>query len=256
MEKMIAAAQLFALRSHIATAEGAAETFRKLSAIGYRFLQVSAIGNIPAGEIRRMLDDAGLRCCSEHIRFEPVTGQTAQVIERALTLGCEAVYVPVLPDQSYASRDNLLAAAEKLNEVIPAFEKAGLLLGYHNHDLDFQQYDGVPGMQILLDACPKLQAEFDVFWVQRGGADPAAWIERYRGRCSQVHFKDATVLPDRKPGQPPIGDGNLNWPRIVAACRAAGTKYCLVEFDFPPADPFAGFRRSLENMRSWGLDTE
>jgi len=255
VERMIAVAQLFGLRSQITTPEAMTETFRKLYGMGYRWIQVSAVGKTPLATIRKALDESGLRCCSEHILFQTITGEVQATIDRAKTLGCEAVYVPVLPDE-YCSKDGLLKAAEILTRVIPEYQKAGIIVGYHNHDLDFQQYDGVPGMQILLDACPHLDAEFDVHWVQRGGADPAAWIERYSTRCSQVHFKDFTVLPGRKVGQPPVGDGNLNWERIVAACRKANTKYCLVEFDFPPEDPFPAFRRSLENMLSWGLVAE
>jgi len=54
---------------------------------------------------------------------------------------------------------------------------------------------------------------------------------------------------------PPIGEGNLNWERIVESCKKAGVKYCLVEMDRCTIDPFEGLKISLENMKKWGIET-
>ena len=46
-----------------------------------------------------------------------------------------------------------------------------------------------------------------------------------------------------------IGDGNLNWPAIVEACRYAGVKWYIVERDSGLLDPFDSLQRSIINMR-------
>jgi sugar phosphate isomerase/epimerase len=51
----------------------------------------------------------------------------------------------------------------------------------------------------------------------------------------------------------PVGEGNLNWPRINEACRKAGVEWYLVERDAGDLDPFEALERSVKHMRSWGM---
>jgi len=50
-----------------------------------------------------------------------------------------------------------------------------------------------------------------------------------------------------------VGVGNLNWPGIIAACKAAGTEWYIVEQDICYRDPFESLKTSLENMKGMGL---
>ena len=51
-----------------------------------------------------------------------------------------------------------------------------------------------------------------------------------------------------------VGEGNLNWPRILDACRAAGVKWYVIEQDdCNGLDPFACAERSLQNVKAMGL---
>lgn len=51
-----------------------------------------------------------------------------------------------------------------------------------------------------------------------------------------------------------IGRGNLNWPRILQSCKAAGVEWYLVERDSGDLDPFESLKISYEQLRSWGLN--
>ncbi|MCX7917348.1 MAG: sugar phosphate isomerase/epimerase, partial [bacterium] len=99
---------------------------------------------------------------------------------------------------------------------------------------------------------PELEAEIDTYWVQYGGGDPAYWIERYKGRVSQVHFKDMGIIKNQQV-MPPIGNGNLNWEKIIKACKKAKVKYCLIEMDTPTIDHFEALKTSLENLLKLGV---
>ena len=99
-----------------------------------------------------------------------------------------------------------------------------------------------------------LKAELDVYWLVAGGADPVQWIEDLSGRQTIVHFKDMAVAPDRTQRFAEVGEGNLNWPRIVAACRAANIEWAFVEQDdCYGQDPFACLATSYRNLRALGL---
>ena len=95
---------------------------------------------------------------------------------------------------------------------------------------------------------------FDTYWAQYGGADPAQWLERLSGRVPCIHVKDMACV-DAAPSMAPVGEGNLNWSRILAAAEQAGTQYVLVEQDdCHGEDPFDCLRRSYAYLRSLGLE--
>ena len=62
--------------------------------------------------------------------------------------------------------------------------------------------------------------QMDVFWVMRGGGDPAALLTKYPGRFLLMHLKDiakGTPLGDPTGAAPdetsvPLGQGQVNWP--------------------------------------------
>ena len=103
----------------------------------------------------------------------------------------------------------------------------------------------------LLAAVPALLGFVpDTFWIQAGGGDPAAWIERLSGRVTCIHLKDYAYGRNFAP----IGEGNLNWPRIFAAAEKAGTRYMLVEQDnCYGEDPFECLKRSYAFLKSQGF---
>ena len=58
MDKRIGA-QLYTVREYTQTAEAMEETFRKLKEIGYQTIQLSAVGPIPAEQVRMLCDKYG-----------------------------------------------------------------------------------------------------------------------------------------------------------------------------------------------------
>jgi len=50
-----------------------------------------------------------------------------------------------------------------------------------------------------------------------------------------------------------VGEGNLNWPRIVAACKKAGVEWYIVEQDTCERDPFESLAISLRNIKAMGI---
>ena len=50
-----------------------------------------------------------------------------------------------------------------------------------------------------------------------------------------------------------VGEGNLNWPGIMAAAKEAGTKWYIVEQDTCQRDPFDSLAISFRNLQGMGL---
>lgn len=95
--------------------------------------------------------------------------------------------------------------------------------------------------------------ELDVYWVQAGGADPVQWIRKMDGRMKVVHFKDMIVTPDRKQRFSEVGEGNMNFRRIIQACEDIGVEWAAVEQDdCYDRNPFESLQISFANLAKLG----
>jgi sugar phosphate isomerase/epimerase len=135
--------------------------------------------------------------------------------------------------------DDWKATAGLLNAKGAVLNKAGLTMGYHNHNLEFAPVAGTTGLEILLKATdPALvQFETDVGWVVAGGGDPFALLKTHPGRFKQMHVKDvkATTKTNYAFQQDPteIGSGIIDWKRLLPAAYAAGIRDFFVEQEPP-----------------------
>jgi sugar phosphate isomerase/epimerase len=129
----------------------------------------------------------------------------------------------------------------------------GVRLLYHNHDFELTTVEGRTGLAWLLDAADPadLGLEPDLGWIQRAGLEPSALLAAYPDRCPRVHVKDLSPADRRgaEGGWTDVGDGVLDWPALLPACRRAGAEWFVVEHD-EPADPIRTARRSAEHLRA------
>ena len=49
-----------------------------------------------------------------------------------------------------------------------------------------------------------------------------------------------------------VGEGNLNWPAILQACKSSGVEHLLVEQDICYRDPFESLEISRRNLKAMG----
>lgn len=245
-------AQLFTLREHCKTLDDFALTLRQVADMGYRNVQVSGTCAFDAAWLKEQLDANGLRCVVTHTPAPRLTGETEAVCREHHVFGCERIglgWYAFDKEKDGQDYDCFLRTYRPVAETIRA---GGRQFVYHNHDQEFKKVEGKLIMEKLLEDFEPSLLGFvpDTFWIQAGGGDPAAWIERLSGRVTCIHLKDYAY------GRifAPIGEGNLNWPRIFAAAEKAGTRYMLVEQDnCYGEDPFECLKRSYDYLRSQGF---
>ena len=178
---------------------------------------------------------------------------------------------------SYVGRDGYRAFAKDATEVARRLKAGGLTFGYHNHAFELEKFDGRTGLEILYaESDPIVTAEIDTYCVQFGGGDPAAWIRKLKGRLPLIHLKDMAFGHDggsikrndgesdadfarrqrwgMKPLMAEIGEGNMNFPEILKACREAGVVWYIVEQDVCQRDPFESLAISLRNLKAMGMN--
>lgn len=254
------AVQMYTLRDLTKTRDGFAECLEIIHGIGYAGVQLSAVGcmngenpEVSAAEARELLDANGLRCVATHRSWDDLRFKTDQEIAFHQTLGC--TYTAIGGAWQYGKNaealPNFLIDAKPVVETLRA---AGIRFGYHNHSYEFA-WDEVRrrnNYEALIDA-EWLQLEQDTYWVQYAGASPAACLARVPGRVDVIHVKDMQVGPDDKPRMAPIGEGNLDWDAILAAGRASGVQWYVVEQDEVYRDPFDCLSSSFDYLAGKGL---
>jgi len=175
------------------------------------------------------------------------------VARDARTLGYWNLIVPSIPQQRRQDAAGWKQAAQTMGDRAAECHRRGFELAYHNHAFEFTLFDGKSGFDIFWGASDYklLKSELDVYWVARGGADPVAWIKRLSGRLLAVHLKDMASGADSKFA--PVGSGILDMTAILAAAKAAGAHFQVVEQDNTyGTNPLEAARESLENLKHWG----
>lgn len=253
MSDTMIAAQLYTLRDFLKTPEDIATSLAKVAKLGYRSVQLSALGPIDTKELKKILDGEGLSVCANHISFEELRDQLDAVVADQQILGCKYVAIGGIP-AAYRNAEGYHKFAKEASEVGRRMLERGLVFGYHNHSFELEKFDGVTALETLYaESDPEaFTAEIDTYWIQHGGGDPASWIRRVKGRSPVVHFKDMAVVGG-KPVMAEVGEGNLNWPDIIAACKEAGVEWYIIEQDHCLRDPFESLGISLKNLQGMGL---
>jgi len=252
----------FSIRHHIFDKESVETAYSNLKLLGFNGLEggLGRVAGFSAEEDKAELAKHGLKVCT--IWGDPTNPD--EIMKRAEEYGTKYVCVSTMPGDMMRTADGFKAYARWLNKVAKPFVSAGFKLSYHNHAQEFRNFaslGGKPGMDILLEeTCPdSVVFCLDTFWASAAGADPAYWIRRIKGRNSSVvHFKDYSVDElsyDLGIGSIPfrfaeIGQGNINWPEVVAACQEIGIEWYCIEQDLHRGNAFDSLKTSIDYMRN------
>jgi len=203
-----------------------------------------------AKQIRKLLDDLGIRCFSTH---NSETNLSAANISRTrdmnVILGSK--YVVQSSTSPKAHLDEWKSVADILNLAAEKLEPAGLKAGYHNHQPEFTPLEGRRPIEILAaNTKPTVMLQLDVGTCLEAGSDPVAWIRANPGRIRSLHLKDWS--PDKEKGYKVLfGEGAADWKNIFAAAESAGgAEYYLIEQEGSRFSDLDTARKCLQAYRS------
>jgi len=247
-------AQLYTLREYTKTPTDIAKTMARVKKMGYDAVQCSALGPIDASELAKILNNEGLTCAATHLPIEKMTNEVEKVIEEHKLWGCKYTAIGGFFQKQFVTQD-WLDFAKRYNDLSKKYAGSGLSIGYHNHSHEMVRYDDKQAIQILIEHLDQpIWFEIDTYWITHGGGDPAQWIDKVKGRIPCVHLKDMAIKTDRTQYMAEVGVGNLNWPRVLEACKNAGVQWYLVEQDICYRDPFDSLETSLKNLKQMGVN--
>ena len=181
------ALQLYTVRRSLA--DDLPGTLRAVSDAGYSAVELAGLPDMDAAALADLLAESGLRAVASHEAIDGLRTDVDAVARRLMTLGCPRAIVPWLPVRDRESADAVRRVAAELGVLARRFGDAGITLGYHNHDFEFEPVDGTTAWDILLtEAPPIVEFEIDVYWTSVAGMDPVTAIDcRARSRPTAAH---------------------------------------------------------------------
>lgn len=234
----------------------AAGTLAKVAKMGYK--QVEGFGysdgkffGVPTHEFAKILAKNGLTMPSAHLGMtskDYTNGAMSDAfkkgVEDAKKVGQKYVICPYMADED-RSKGKLMA--EMFNKAGEHCKSMGMKFGYHNHDFEFKEQDGVTMYKTLLDNTDKglVTFEMDLYWVKFAKQNPIEWFKKYPGRFTHLHVKDHDPI---KNVSVEVGEGDINFQEIFNS-KLSGAKYFIVELEDYKRPALEGIEISLNNLK-------
>lgn len=244
-------AQLFTVRNFMTNERDLSRTLKKIAEIGYHNVQVSGVGSgISYKTVKKMCDENQLKIVITHTNFERIVNDTDAVIAEHEEMGCDYIGIGIMPDQ-YRNEEWFPYLLEDMRKPAEKIAAAGKRLMYHNHDLEFQKFNGKYLMDSITEAFTpeELGITLDTYWVAAAGLDAASWILKLKDRVHCVHLKDLDIV-NRNRVMAPVMEGNLDFAGILKSLEQTCCKYALVEQDICAESPFVCLKKSYENLKT------
>lgn len=262
MEKILIAAPLYILRE-----EAQKDLFgvlERLHEIGYDGVELLGLFGKKPEELRKKLDQLGMKALGDHVSTTDFLRDPQQVIADHKILGCEYLTIgwpdrDLLPGQP-AYED----AIQDIQTLSALCVQEGITPLYHNHDFEFRTSPSTLDRVMEYGRQHGLCLEPDLGWMLFGGADPAYYLKLYQDCSPVIHLKDVYAVSFEQAGKGeelgeekarpekgffefrPVGYGLLDLPRLMPLCLACQPKWLVADHDL------AYDRDSYEDL-AWSL---
>lgn len=249
MARIPIALQLYSVRDDCA--KDLPGVIKAVAEMGYEGVEFAGYHGYSAKDLRKMLDDHGLKVAGTHTPMDSLLGDELQrTIEFNQELGNKYLIVPWMPESMRANRQGWLDTAQLFNEIAEKLKPHNMLVGYHNHTFEFEEMDGeLPWDTFFSNTVKEVVMQFDTGNAMHGGADALPYLERYPGRAITVHLKEYAKDNDTAL----IGEGDIPWQDIFRLCETiGGTEWYIVEQESYAYPPLECVKRCLDNLKAMG----
>ena len=250
--------ELYAVRGELA--KDLPNTLRTVARMGYQVVEFYSpylAWTFPyAKDVRRQLDDLGLKCHSTHNNFGAIApgDSMAKAIELNQILGARHIIV-ASPPGGTNTLDDWKRVSAGFTAAADTLEPHGLSAGFHNHFVEWKAIDGSKHvMDVIAANTPqKFVLQFDIGTALEAGIDPIAWIKANPGRIRSMHLKDWSPGKgaDEKGFRVLFGEGVGPWKEIFAAAESVGgLEFYLMEQEGSRYTEFETAQRCLDTWRA------
>jgi sugar phosphate isomerase/epimerase len=210
---------------------------------GYESSGFGPLMKMKAGEMKKIVGDAGLICESSHYTMGELRTNLQERIDFALESGQKQMILSSFWLPKDATLDDWKKSADELNKIGEKSKKAGIPMGFHNHHMEFEKIgDTLIYDELLKTFDPeyvKLQFQVAVISIGYKAAD---YFKKHPGRFISAHLADWS---DKTEKSVPLGKGIVDWKEFFASVKTGGVKNIFVEMSPDTFKESAEFLNSL-----------
>ena len=167
-------AQFYTLRDSCKDLNGLEESMKRVADMGYSSIQLSGVCEYTGEWAAEKAKEIGITIDITHFAYSRIVNDIENTIKHHDAMNCKCIGIgssPYAKDQEGFDR-----LAKELAPVIPAIVASGHKLMYHNHHWEFAKIGEKNFLELLCDKFTpeEMGITLDTYWVQAGGADPAA----------------------------------------------------------------------------------
>jgi sugar phosphate isomerase/epimerase len=207
-------------------------TLKKIAQMGFSGVEFANEFGEFSGDskaIKSVLDELGLKGSGAHISFEQLNEKNFdKTVAFYKELGVNMLIVGW--DERAWHPEGIKEIVSLLNNLDKKLEPLGMKTGFHNHDHEFNDFQGITYWDYLAqNTSQNVILQQDVGWTTFAGKDPIEYVKRYPGRTLTTHYK--VRLPEGTLGKLPIiGQDTIDWLNLSKANIAVGgTLWFVVE---------------------------
>ena len=246
-KKIQIAVQLYAVQT--AFAQDVPGTLKRLGEMGFQAVEFWGYNGTPnvyrnysAADLKKMLDDANLKCCGFHCSTTALEdANLSRTVENSQTLGNDLLNIA---QTNVSSVDLIKKFADFLNQVTDKFKDKKMRAGYHAHGQDFRKIDGEMAYERLFKQVNKdVNMQIDIGHALEENVDPVPIFKQFPGRSTSIHFRETGKYTFETPAYKEIFDVLAN---------VAATKWYIIEYErsgFRIEDP----QQALVKLRGLGM---
>jgi sugar phosphate isomerase/epimerase len=245
-KKLPVGLELFSVRK--ALKEDLTGTVKKVAAMGYQDVEFFSPyfdwTEAQAKDMRKLLDDLGIKCLSTHNSFANYKPENVQkAIDYNKILGTH--FVVIASSGRPQNLGDWKKIADTLAEGHGKLKAAGLRGGYHNHQAEFTPLEGKRPIEVIAENTPKdFMLQFDLGTCVEMGSDPVAWINANPGRINSLHLKDWNKARGYKVL---VGEGEVPFKQVFAAAeKVGGVEFYLIEQEGSDFSEFETAQKCLD----------
>jgi sugar phosphate isomerase/epimerase len=244
--------ELYSVRDEFA--KDAPATLRSVARMGYEVVEFYASyfqwSTAYAMQIRKQLDDLGLRCTSTHNGEESFTTDgLKKAIDLNNVLGSR--YIVMAGSAPISTLDGWRALGGRITGIVGTLTPLGMRSGFHNHENEWEMVEGKRPMDVLAAHTPaEFMLQLDVGTCMAARQDPVAWIRSNPGRIRSIHCKDWSRWRPWAPYRVLFGEGSTPWQQLFAAAESVGgVEDYLIEQEGSHYSQLETARRCLSNWK-------
>lgn len=266
----------FGLQLSTITAKMAADfegTLREVAAIGYRQVEFSALGYLgrevsgvkelltkyklsaPVGRVAfkvtpdfiSMPRDQQMKVFSAQSSMESLKERIVGSLSECKVMGQKYLIIPAILPHVFSDMTQIRGMIKILQESAKICQDQGVLLGYHNHNWEFDEVEGTIPFEMMLNELnhETFTFQLDTYWIRKAGHNLDQMLSQYSGRFITCHLKDIDQAGDFED----VGHGQINFPLFIKQAIKQGAKYFFVERD-TSEDPMESIKRSFQYLNS------